>query len=140
MYVSSKSIPPSCSNLYVPFRAIPGPSSPRNVRVEPISFNAVRVQWQPPEDPNGGIIKYTIEYQPVGQGSLHLWVDTDDGNKTTKEINALNGSTNYLFRVRASSKVPGEWSKFVEARTQGDGECPAERKNINNLCLSLHRV
>ncbi|XP_031430929.1 tyrosine-protein kinase receptor Tie-1 isoform X2 [Clupea harengus] len=99
----------------------PGPSSPRNVRVEPISFNAVRVQWQPPEDPNGGIIKYTIEYQPVGQGSLHLWVDTDDGNKTTKEINVLNGSTNYLFRVRASSKVPGEWSKFVEARTQGDG-------------------
>ncbi|XP_041913586.1 tyrosine-protein kinase receptor Tie-1 isoform X1 [Alosa sapidissima] len=98
-----------------------GPSSPQNIRVDHISFNAVRVQWQPPVDPNGGIIKYTIEYQPVGQKSVHLWVDTEDGNKTTKDITALNGSTHYQFRVRAFSKVPGEWSAFVEAPIQGDG-------------------
>lgn len=72
-------------------------------------------------DPNGGIVKYIIEYQPVGQDNLHPWVDTDDGNKTTKDVTALNGSTLYQFRVRAFSKVPGEWSKFVQARTQGDG-------------------
>lgn len=85
-------------------------------------MSAVQVKWQPPEDPNGGIVKYIIEYQPVGQGSLHPWVDTDDGNKTAKDVTALNGSTLYQFRVRAFSKVPGEWSKFVHARTQGDGE------------------
>ncbi|XP_028857114.1 tyrosine-protein kinase receptor Tie-1 isoform X1 [Denticeps clupeoides] len=98
-----------------------GPSPPRNVQADPISTSAVWVHWQPPEDPNGGIVKYIIEYQPVGQSSLHLWVDTDDGNKTTKDIIALNSSTLYQFRVRAFSKVPGEWSKFVHARTQGDG-------------------
>ncbi|XP_063057311.1 tyrosine-protein kinase receptor Tie-1 isoform X5 [Engraulis encrasicolus] len=100
----------------------PGPSSPKHVRAEAISFNAVRVQWQPPDDPNGGIIKYTIEYQPAGQVSTHQWVDTDDSNRTAKEITALNGSTSYLFRVRAFSKVPGEWSRFVEARTRGGGD------------------
>ncbi|XP_076870942.1 tyrosine-protein kinase receptor Tie-1 isoform X2 [Brachyhypopomus gauderio] len=99
----------------------PGPSSPRDVQADPLSVSAVRVRWQPPKDPNGGIIKYVIEYQPVGQGSLHPWVDTDDGNKTTKDVTALNGSTLYQFRVRAFSKVPGEWSKFVQAKTQGDG-------------------
>uniref|UniRef100_A0AAQ6AEA3 Tyrosine-protein kinase receptor Tie-1 n=1 Tax=Amphiprion ocellaris TaxID=80972 RepID=A0AAQ6AEA3_AMPOC len=99
-----------------------GPSSPRNVQALPLSVSAIQVRWQPPEDPNGGIIKYIIEYQPVGQGSPHLWVDTDDGNKTTKDVTALNGSTLYQFRVRASSKVLGEWSKFVQAMTQGDGE------------------
>ncbi|KAM9528200.1 tyrosine-protein kinase receptor Tie-1-like isoform 4-T4 [Salvelinus alpinus] len=99
----------------------PGPSSPRNVQALPVSVSAVQVKWQPPEDPNGGIVKYIIEYQPVGQGSLHPWVDTDDGNKTAKDVTALNGSTLYQFRVRAFSKVPGEWSKFVHARTQGDG-------------------
>ncbi|KAJ8376269.1 hypothetical protein SKAU_G00068490 [Synaphobranchus kaupii] len=98
-----------------------GPSSPRNVQADPLSISAVRLKWQPPEDPNGGIIKYIIEYQPVDQGSLHPWVDTDDGNKTTKDVTALNGSTLYQFRVRAFSKVPGEWSKFVQASTQGDG-------------------
>uniref|UniRef100_A0AAQ6ACU5 Tyrosine-protein kinase receptor Tie-1 n=1 Tax=Amphiprion ocellaris TaxID=80972 RepID=A0AAQ6ACU5_AMPOC len=101
---------------------VSGPSSPRNVQALPLSVSAIQVRWQPPEDPNGGIIKYIIEYQPVGQGSPHLWVDTDDGNKTTKDVTALNGSTLYQFRVRASSKVLGEWSKFVQAMTQGDGE------------------
>ncbi|XP_067229487.1 tyrosine-protein kinase receptor Tie-1 isoform X4 [Chanodichthys erythropterus] len=99
----------------------PGPSSPRNVQADALSINAVRLHWQPPEDPNGGIVKYSIEYQPVDQGSLHPWVDTDDGNKTTKDVTSLNGSTWYQFRVRAFSKVPGEWSKFVKARTREDG-------------------
>ncbi|KAF4112273.1 tyrosine-protein kinase receptor Tie-1 isoform X4 [Onychostoma macrolepis] len=99
----------------------PGPSSPRNVQADALSINAVRLHWKPPEDPNGGIVKYSIEYQPVGQSSFHPWVDTDDGNKTTKDVTSLNGSTLYQFRVRAFSKVPGEWSKFVEARTRGDG-------------------
>lgn len=98
-----------------------GPSSPRNVQAHSLSISAIQVKWQPPEDPNGGIIKYVIEYQPVGQSSPHPWVDTDDGNKTTKDVTALNGSTLYQFRVRAFSKVPGEWSKFVQAMTQGDG-------------------
>ncbi|KAI4883340.1 hypothetical protein NFI96_011187 [Prochilodus magdalenae] len=98
-----------------------GPSFPKNVQAEPLSITAVRVRWQPPDDPNGGIVKYTIEYKQVGQDSLHYWVDTDNGNKTTKDVTALNGSTLYQFRVRAFSSVPGEWSKFVQARTQGDG-------------------
>ncbi|XP_076026321.1 tyrosine-protein kinase receptor Tie-1 isoform X2 [Genypterus blacodes] len=98
-----------------------GPSSPRNVQAHPLSVSAVQVRWQAPEDPNGGIIKYVIEYQSAGQGSPHPWVDTDDGNKTAKDVTALNGSTLYQFRVRAFSKVPGEWSKSVMAMTQGDG-------------------
>ncbi|KAM3619890.1 uncharacterized protein V6R79_015379 [Siganus canaliculatus] len=99
----------------------PGPSSPRHVQALPLSVSAIQVKWQPPEDPNGGIVKYTIEYQPVGEGSPQPWVDTDDGNKTSKDVTALNGSTLYQFRVRAFSKVPGEWSTVVQAMTQGDG-------------------
>ncbi|XP_059197536.1 tyrosine-protein kinase receptor Tie-1 isoform X2 [Centropristis striata] len=99
----------------------PGPSSPRDIQALPLSMSAIRVRWQPPEDPNGGIIKYVIEYQPVGPGSPHHWVDTDDGNKTIKDVTALNGSTLYQFRVRAFSSVMGEWSNFVQAKTQGDG-------------------
>uniref|UniRef100_A0A8C2JW69 Tyrosine-protein kinase receptor Tie-1 n=1 Tax=Cyprinus carpio TaxID=7962 RepID=A0A8C2JW69_CYPCA len=99
----------------------PGPSSPRNVQADALSINAVRLHWHPPEDPNGGIVKYSIEYKPVGQSSFHPWVDTDDGNKTMKDVTSLNGSTLYQFRVRAFSKVPGDWSQFVQARTRGDG-------------------
>lgn len=101
---------------------VTGPSPPRNVQALSLSLSAIQLRWQPPEDVNGGVMKYVIEYQPVSQGSPHLWVDTDDGNKTTKDITALNSSTLYQFRVRAFSKVPGEWSKFVKAITQGDGK------------------
>lgn len=107
-------------SLHIVF--FPGPSSPRNVHADPLSVNAIRLRWQPPEDPNGGIVKYSIEYQPVGQSTLHPWVDTDDGNKTTMDVTSLNGSTLYQFRVRAFSKVPGEWSMFVKARTQENGK------------------
>ena len=102
-----------------------------------LSVSAVVVRWQPPEDPNGGIIKYVIEYQPVGQGAPHPWVDTDDGNKTAKEVTALNGSTLYQFRVRAFSKVPGEWSKFVQAATMVDGEAGAGLLMLSSTYLWL---
>lgn len=95
------------------------------------------MRWHPPEDPNGGIIKYVIEYQPVGHGSPHPWVDTDDGNKTTKDVTALNGSTLYQFRVRAFSKVPGEWSKFVQAMTQEDGEEEFKMSSLVSITDSL---
>lgn len=101
-------------------------------------MSAIQVRWQPPEDPNGGIIKYIIEYQPVGQGSPHPWVDTDDGNKTTKDVTALNGSTLYQFRVRAFSKVPGEWSKVVQAMTNGgDGESEIVVYSFTHLPSSI---
>lgn len=99
-----------------------GPSPPRNVQAQSLSTSAIQVRWQPPENPNGGIIKYVIEYQPVGQGSPHYWLDIDDLNKTSKDVIALNSSTLYQFKVRACSSVPGEWSAVVEERTQGDGE------------------
>uniref|UniRef100_A0A3B5LA48 receptor protein-tyrosine kinase n=1 Tax=Xiphophorus couchianus TaxID=32473 RepID=A0A3B5LA48_9TELE len=101
---------------------ISGPSPPRSVQAQALSTSAVQVTWQPPENPNGGIIKYVIEYQPVGQGSPHHWLDINDRNKTTKDVTALNSSTLYQFRVRACSKVPGEWSTFVQEKTQGDGK------------------
>ncbi|XP_015246685.1 PREDICTED: tyrosine-protein kinase receptor Tie-1 [Cyprinodon variegatus] len=97
-----------------------GPSPPRNVQAQSLSTSAIQVRWQPPENPNGGIIKYVIEYQPVGQGSPHYWLDIDDLNKTSKDVIALNSSTLYQFKVRACSSVPGEWSAVVEERTQGD--------------------
>lgn len=100
-------------------------------------MSAIQLRWQPPEDPNGGIIKYTIEYQPAGQGSAHPWLDTDDGNKTTKDVTALNGSTVYRFKVRAFSKVPGEWSEVVQAMTQGDGEYGRDFFSFCLPCLYL---
>uniref|UniRef100_A0A8C5INA5 receptor protein-tyrosine kinase n=1 Tax=Junco hyemalis TaxID=40217 RepID=A0A8C5INA5_JUNHY len=99
-----------------------GPSSPQLLSAEPVSDTAVRLSWQVPEYPNGGITKYIVELQQVGGTSEPQWIDTDSGAETTKIVGGLNASTSYQFRVRANSHVPGEWSLPVKAKTLGDGE------------------
>ncbi|NXH27768.1 TIE1 kinase, partial [Myiagra hebetior] len=98
-----------------------GPSSPQLLSAEPVSDTAVRLSWQVPEYPNGGITKYIVELQQLGGTSEPQWIDTDSGAETTKIVGGLNASTTYQFRVRANSHVPGEWSQPVKAKTLGDG-------------------
>ncbi|XP_029815579.1 tyrosine-protein kinase receptor Tie-1 isoform X3 [Manacus vitellinus] len=98
-----------------------GPSAPRLLLAESVSDTAVRLSWQVPEYPNGGITKYIVELQQVGGTSEPQWIDTDSGAETTKVIGGLNASTSYQFRVRANSHVPGEWSQPLKAKTLGDG-------------------
>uniref|UniRef100_A0A8C3LZY6 Tyrosine-protein kinase receptor Tie-1 n=1 Tax=Chrysolophus pictus TaxID=9089 RepID=A0A8C3LZY6_CHRPC len=110
------------SDLYKVMINSKGPSSPRSLSAESVSDTAIRLYWQVPEYPNGGITKYIVELQQVGGTSEPQWIDTDNGAETTKIIGGLNASTTYQFRVRANSHVPGEWSQLVKAKTLGDGE------------------
>nr|XP_028589622.1 tyrosine-protein kinase receptor Tie-1 isoform X1 [Podarcis muralis] len=98
-----------------------GPSSPRSLSAEPLADSTVKLTWLPPEYPNGGINKYIVEVQQLGGTSEPQWMDTDNGWDTTKIIAGLNTSAFYQFRVRASSFVPGEWSKPVRVEIVGDG-------------------
>ncbi|KFO98590.1 Tyrosine-protein kinase receptor Tie-1, partial [Calypte anna] len=109
------------SDLYKVMINSKGPSSPRSLSAESVSDSAVRLSWQIPEYPNGGITKYIVELQQVGGTSEPQWIDTDSGAETTKIVGGLNASTSYQFRVRANSHVPGEWSHPVKAKTLGDG-------------------
>ncbi|XP_067997628.1 tyrosine-protein kinase receptor Tie-1 isoform X1 [Melanerpes formicivorus] len=109
------------SDLYKVMINSKGPSSPRLLSAESVSDTAVRLSWQVPEYPNGGITKYIVELQQVGGTSEPQWIDTDSGAETTKIVGGLNASTSYQFRVRANSHVPGEWSQPVKAKTLGDG-------------------
>ncbi|KFW94288.1 Tyrosine-protein kinase receptor Tie-1, partial [Phalacrocorax carbo] len=108
------------SDLYKVMINSKGPSSPRSLSAESVSDTAVRLSWQVPEYPNGGITKYIVELQQVGGTSEPQWIDTDSGAETTKIVGGLNASTSYQFRVRANSHVPGEWSQPVKAKTLGD--------------------
>lgn len=103
-----------------------------------MSDTAVRLSWQVPEYPNGGITKYIVELQQVGGTSEPQWIDTDNGAETTKIVGGLNASTTYQFRVRANSHVPGEWSQPVKAKTLGDGEWGVPRVSPQPLGRRCH--
>ncbi|XP_040263751.1 tyrosine-protein kinase receptor Tie-1 [Bufo bufo] len=97
-----------------------GPSPPKDVHAETISRESVKLIWSPPDDPNGGIIKYTVESRRRGAPGEQQWADTEGHNQTWHIISGLNASTDYQFRVRANSRVPGEWSHSVTAATYSD--------------------
>uniref|UniRef100_A0A8C3M0A3 Tyrosine-protein kinase receptor Tie-1 n=1 Tax=Chrysolophus pictus TaxID=9089 RepID=A0A8C3M0A3_CHRPC len=123
------------SDLYKVMINSKGPSSPRSLSAESVSDTAIRLYWQVPEYPNGGITKYIVELQQVGGTSEPQWIDTDNGAETTKIIGGLNASTTYQFRVRANSHVPGEWSQLVKAKTLGDGEWGVPQSGVDQQLL-----
>ncbi|KAM9324639.1 tyrosine-protein kinase receptor Tie-1 [Gastrophryne carolinensis] len=97
-----------------------GPSPPKDVHVDSLSRDKVKLVWSPPDDHNGGIIKYTVESQRLGVPWDPQWADTASRNQTWYIITGLNTSTTYQFRVRANSKIPGEWSHAVKATTYSE--------------------
>uniref|UniRef100_A0A4W3GW01 receptor protein-tyrosine kinase n=1 Tax=Callorhinchus milii TaxID=7868 RepID=A0A4W3GW01_CALMI len=102
----------------------PGTPPPSYVQAATLSQTTMRLTWTPPLNTRG-INKYTIEYQQMEPPSKPKWIDTVDGNETTKNLKKLKPSTRYQFRVRAQSNVPGKWSDLVTAWTFSDSIPPA---------------
>ncbi|XP_032884749.1 tyrosine-protein kinase receptor Tie-1 isoform X2 [Amblyraja radiata] len=93
-----------------------GPPSPREFQAIPLSLTSITLKWQPPLNTKE-IIKYTIEYQQMEPPSEPRWIDAAVGNQTIQD---LSPSTLYQFRVRAQSKIAGEWSAPIKSWTFSD--------------------
>lgn len=93
-----------------------GPPSPREFQAIPLSLTSITLKWQPPLNTKE-INKYTIEYQQMEPPSEPRWIDTAVENQTIQD---LSPSTLYQFRVRAQSKIAGEWSAPIKSWTFSD--------------------
>ncbi|XP_019645320.1 PREDICTED: uncharacterized protein LOC109486073 [Branchiostoma belcheri] len=96
------------------------PSPPHNLQASPNSHNLVNLTWEPPMEPNGEILSYTVQYGPsesCSEASFPHQVTTSDGSTTTV-IGDLVPYTNYTFRVRgATSAGGGDFSNCSITRT-----------------------
>ncbi|XP_072918878.1 tyrosine-protein kinase receptor Tie-1 isoform X2 [Hemitrygon akajei] len=93
-----------------------GPPSPRHLQAISLSLTSISLKWQPPLNTKE-INKYTIEYQQMEPPSEPRWIDTAARNETIQD---LSPSTLYQFRIRAQSKVAGEWSAPITCWTFSD--------------------
>ncbi|XP_041350729.1 phosphatidylinositol phosphatase PTPRQ-like [Gigantopelta aegis] len=99
------------------------PTSVRNISYSNITSKSVRLQWKPPEPPNGVITKYLIKYCLRSNGvSKSCRNRSTSSNETTFEVTGLRPHQEYSFRLLAStSKGYGKsWSKELTKKTRED--------------------
>uniref|UniRef100_A0A4W3HDG3 Tyrosine-protein kinase receptor Tie-1 n=1 Tax=Callorhinchus milii TaxID=7868 RepID=A0A4W3HDG3_CALMI len=125
-----------CGSLGLSCALCPGTPPPSYVQAATLSQTTMRLTWTPPLNTRG-INKYTIEYQQMEPPSKPKWIDTVDGNETTKNLKKLKPSTRYQFRVRAQSNVPGKWSDLVTAWTCVLGGLQQQPQGDQQLLMAI---
>ncbi|EGD79414.1 hypothetical protein PTSG_09826 [Salpingoeca rosetta] len=133
--------PPSESITVRTQEAPPGP--PSNVQAdEELSDNGevITVSWQPPYEPNGIVIKYTIYYQKLG-GTWQS-VTTSSGSVRSVEIDGLDPISTYVVQVSAwTAAGEGERSNTIAPTTgQGIPRTPPDNVDANALSKTAIKV
>ncbi|CAL8256023.1 unnamed protein product [Merluccius merluccius] len=94
-------------------------SPPLHVQARMLSPTAMRIQWEPPDEPNGQIRGYRVYYSTRHDAPLSSWHrhNTDDGEMTS--ILGLTTDTTYSIRVLGfTSKGDGPLSDVLLVKTQ----------------------
>ena len=78
-------------------------------------FTRLSLNWQPPLQLNGNIVKYRIFYSTNVNAPLKTWkVVEAEGSKLTKQITGLKPGTTYYFQMQAKT-IKG-WGPMSEKK------------------------
>jgi hypothetical protein len=86
----------------------PGPSAPQNITIVP-GNQSLSISWDPPAEPRGTIIGYTIRVVNPSGGSVAVSI----GTTTTWTVSSLTNGSSYLISVLARTAVDGAFSEPV---------------------------
>ena len=116
-------------------------ASPSNVKGHNTSSTSILVQWGdvPPADQNGIILRYTVAYTALPDGSQQTKVVDAPTTETT--LTGLNKFTNYSITVFASTvKGNGNASAPTTVITDEDSKCAFLFHKLNYIIfLLLHK-
>ncbi|EGV95786.1 Protein sidekick-1 [Cricetulus griseus] len=89
----------------------PGP--PVRLVFPEVRLTAVRIVWQPPEEPNGVILGYQIAYR-LARGSPHTFTTVEVG-ATVRQFTATELAPESAYIFRLSAKTRQGWGEPLEA-------------------------
>ena len=128
------------------FITLPGePSAPRNIReVYSQSLQELKVTWGSPQEPNGTLRSYEINWSnsTIGKTCLNpdglvyssVISDVDALEFSTSNTGNINTSKTLLVCVRAYTTFPGEWGEFFTSEFEaGALTNPAPISDCNGL-------
>ena len=132
----------SCYYLLLPLCKAPG--LVRNISFDAVSSTTIYLTWIEPNEPNGNIFQYLINYVEDARDKARTRRDEENenvvevaGNTTETIIEGLGIFTSYSITVTAvnkedGKKLIGNSSKPVVVRTLEDGMSLS-----NNLCINV---
>ncbi|XP_071965988.1 protein sidekick-2-like isoform X2 [Antedon mediterranea] len=105
------------------FENVPGP--PTNVLFPIVTINSVRVEWDPPSEPNGVIRGYEVGYRLESADELAL-VNIDVGSRRYYVKDGLTANQMYIFAVTARTDLGLGTSAQVRVFTTNDRSVPGK--------------
>ncbi|GAB6031907.1 hypothetical protein CHUAL_010299 [Chamberlinius hualienensis] len=112
------------------------PSPPLGLTAVIVSTRFVTLAWQPPTQPNGDILAYSVYFRPNSLLRERV-VNTTRSRLEEVNIRGLRSGTTYYFRVLAYNKNgPGESSEDIEVTTNPEIHVPNAPQNIQAIATS----
>ena len=105
--------------IYILLCFLTEPEMPTSLRVVDVTYTTITLSWSPPDMPNGIIMDYHLQYRRANSSSLYFILLPID-NQLTRTITRLSPSTEYDFRVAATTIVGrGLYTGLVTTITLG---------------------
>ena len=87
------------------------------------SLSQIIISWTPPLRPNGVIIAYEVSYRPTDSSDPETRLNTTDLETSFTTQSDLEEGTEFIFSVRAYTRVgPGNISS-ITVSTFSSGQC-----------------
>lgn len=80
------------------------PGLPQNLSFPTVSQTTARILWDPPENPNGDIIGYKVNYHTLADNNKEVASHELQQNERTFKATNLKPDTHYVFTVTAKTK------------------------------------
>ncbi|XP_056279739.1 neural cell adhesion molecule L1.1-like isoform X2 [Pseudoliparis swirei] len=119
------------------------PGAPASLRFESPSEKSLVLYWTPPEESNGVLLGYTVQYQQeVASRDSPLQMETvSDPDVTHMELQPLDPSSSYVFKVIAHTAAGDGPPVQLRGATMLDGVPPSHVSIVSsNTSLNLSWV
>ena len=98
--------------------AAPGPVS---VTVVSTNESAIHLKWNPPEEPNGIVILYTVTWNEFGTVTNNGGNGNDSVTVSSIDITGLKAYTTYNISITAWTEVGSGDPEYIQANTNVSG-------------------
>ncbi|XP_072043737.1 protein sidekick-1-like isoform X2 [Amphiura filiformis] len=91
------------------------PSSPTEILGDPISNSSIRLTWEPPNEPNGIMQHYDVQWRvnSIDDNWPYNGTTSADSDQLKYELKGLQVYTSYDIKIRAiNHKYTGQWEEL----------------------------